>query len=68
MEDVKDYLHQKKEDFKVDPIGTGFSTAMEVLDYIGRFQTLRDGVRGLKKFKKSSGKSPPHLSNEGGEK
>lgn len=66
VEDVKDYLHQKKEDFKVDPIGTGFSTAMEVLDYIGRFQTLRDGVRGLKKFKKSSGKSPPHLSNEGG--
>lgn len=69
VEDVKDYLHQKKEDFKVDPIGTGFSTAMEVLDYIGRFQTIKEGVKGLKnlkKSKKSSSKLPPHISDEGG--
>ncbi|WP_419025876.1 hypothetical protein [Emergencia sp.] len=68
VEDVKDYLHQKKEDFKVDPIGTGFSTAMEVLDYIGRFQTIKEGVKGLKnlkKSKKSSSKLPPHISDEG---
>lgn len=69
VEDVKDYFHQKKEDFKVDPIGTGFSTAMEVLDYIGRFKIIKDGVKSLKNFrgfKKKTTNPPFNVPNEGG--
>lgn len=66
VEDVKDYFHQKKQDFKVDPIGTTFSTAIDFIDNVGRFQTIKEGVTSLKKFKKNSSNSPPNISNEGG--